>query len=325
MKTLIFHSCLADSLRELVRLRKSLGYDDRSLVYRLAHFDRYLVALGWQSKSLTREVVENWASSSGPITPATRANRLQALRILGRFIARTRPDSYIPGPTWGPRQTTRFRPHIYSLSEIRALLKEAGKLSSPGSLRPKTYVTLISLLYCTGLRISEATRLTLADVDLEEGVLYVHESKFHKSRALPLHPTTIERLREYRHARDAKGHRKDADAPFFINEWRRPLNGIAVCSIFLECARRAGIRPPAGQKGPRVHDLRHTFATRRLLEWYREGRDVQAQLPLLTTYMGHVSIVSTQVYLGTSAELLQEASTRFRAPQLPSISTGGLQ
>ena len=110
------------------------------------------------------------------------------MRILGRFIAQTRADTYIPGPTWGPRQATGFRPHIYTVSEIRALLNEASKLTPVGSLRPETYVTLLSLLYCSGLRISEALGLKLSDVDLEDGILFVRETKFHKSRPVPLHP-----------------------------------------------------------------------------------------------------------------------------------------
>jgi integrase len=137
---------------------------------------------------------------------------------------------------------------------------------------------------------------------------------------------TIEGLKEYRRARDAKGHRLDGEASFFVNQWRHPLKYPVACATFLEFARRAGVRPPAGQRGPRIHDLRHTFATRRLLDWYRDGRDVQSRLPLLATYMGHVSIVSTQVYLEVSAELLQEAATRFKAPQTPNAYTdGGLQ
>jgi integrase len=196
------------------------------------------------------------------------------------------------------------------------LLEEASKLTPPGSLRPETYVTLLCLLYCSGLRISEALGLTLADVDLDDGVLFVRESKFHRSRALPLHPTAIESLRQYRRARDARGHRVDLEAPFFVNEWKRPLKYPVVCAVFLEIARRAGVRPPAGQRGARIHDLRHSFATARLLAWYRDGRDVQARLPLLATYMGHVSIVSTQIYLEATAELLDHAARRFKAPLL---------
>lgn len=323
MKIPAFQSSLASSLKGLVSLRQSLGYGDHTLVSHLAHFDRFLLTRGWRGKRLTRELVEDWASSCGPIKPITRAKRLHAMRILGRFIAQTRPDTYIPGPTWGSRQATGFRPHIYTASEIRVLLNEASKLTPVGSLRPETYITLLSLLYCSGLRISEALRLKLSDVDLEDGILFVRESKFHKSRAVPLHATAVRGLREYRRARDARGHRVDVEAPFFVNEWKRPLNYPVACATFLHIARRAGIRPPPGQRGPRIHDLRHSFATRRLLAWYRDRRDVQARLPFLATYMGHVSIVSTHIYLEITAELLKEAARRFKAPHLPNLPTTG--
>jgi integrase/recombinase XerD len=326
MKKPIFRSNLRRSMKDLIRLRQSLGYDGHNLISHLAHFDRYLIAVGSTDKVLTRKLVEDWASSLGPIKPSTRAKKLHTLRILGRFIAQTHPHSFIPGPAWGPRQTTGYRPHIYSLSEIRLLLEEAAKLTPSGSLRPQTYVTLISLLYCTGLRISEALKLTVNDVDLEDGVLFVRESKFHKSRAVPLHPMAVEALREYRRSRDTNQKRVQDEASFFVNQRGRRLNYPLICATFLEVARRAGVRPPAGQKGPRIHDLRHTFATNRLLDWYRDGQDVQARLPLLSTYMGHVSIVSTQIYLEISAELLQEAAIRFKAPQpLNADLEGGLQ
>jgi integrase/recombinase XerD len=323
MKRPLFQSPLAASLNALVRLRQSLGYDDRTLRSHLAQFDHYLTACGWRSRILTRILVNGWVASGSPITPRSRAKRLHAMRVLGRFIGQTRPESYIPGPAWGPRQASGFRPHIYSDAEIHGLIEGAARLTPPRSLRPQTYRTLLSLLYCTGMRISEALKLTLTDVDLEDGILYVRESKFHKSRAVPLHSTAVEGLRSYRRARDVRGHRMDGEAPFFVNEWRRPLSYPVVCATFLQIARRAGIRPPAGQRGPRIHDLRHTFATRRLLAWYRDGNDVQARLPLLTTYLGHVSIRSTQVYLEVSAELLQEAATRFLAPRLCTGPTPG--
>ena len=326
MKIPPFQSNLGPLLKSLIRLRQSLGYGDRPLISHLTQFDRFLIQHRWKGRCLTRTVVEDWVSSASPIKPITRAKRLHTMRVLGRFIAQTHPETYIPGPAWGPRQATGFRPHIYSHAEIHDLLNEASRLTPLRSLRPKTYATLLSLLACTGLRISEALALTLSDVDLESGILLVRESKFHKSRALPLHLTTTLALREFRLSRDARGNRKDPEAPFFVNERKGPLSYPLACATFLQIARRTGIRPPPGQKGPRIHDLRHSFATGRLLTWYRDGQDVQARLPLLATYMGHVSIVSTQIYLESTAELLTEAANRFKAPRLnTATSSGGSQ
>jgi len=319
-----FSSRLAPFLRGLIDLRQSLGYADKSVISHLALFDQFLVARGNRERRLTRECVEAWAASDGPLKPRSRARRLHTMRLLGRFIAQTCPKSYIPGPAWGPRQSSSFRPHIYTDVELKALLEEAMKLGPSGSLRPQTYFTLLALLYCTGLRISEALELRLSDVDFQEGVLFVRESKFHKSRAVPLHPSTVQGLRDYRRSRDARGHSVDQAASFFVNEWKRPLNYPVVCCTFLAIARRTGIRKPPGHCGPRIHDIRHTFAVRRLLAWYRDGGDVQARLPLLATYLGHVSIVSTQVYLDVTAELLQEAARRFKPPQLKTIRFRGV-
>jgi site-specific recombinase XerD len=180
-------------------------------------------------------------------------------------------------------------------------------------------VTLISLLYCTGLRVSEALNLRLADVDLEERLLIVRNTKFHKTRAVPLQPDVNAALIAYVNARRQHRHRTDSDAPFLVNEWRRQCSYGTVIAAFLSIARRADVRGAPGQRGPRLHDLRHTFAVHRLLAWYRDGGDVQARLPLLSTYMGHVCLVSTQVYLSITGELLHEAAQRFHAPVLAEI------
>jgi len=322
MKMPEFQSCLASSLHGFVELRQSLGFADKGVVCHLAHFDRFLVARGACEKWLTRERVEEWVSSDGPLKPASRASRLHTMRILGRFIAWTHAKSYIPGPSWGPRSVSRFRPHIYTETELRCLLQEALKLGPTGSLRPKTYYTLLALLLTTGLRISEALELKLWDVDFQNEVLIVHESKFHKSRAVPLHSSAAQGLLGYRRERDARGNCVDQDAALFVNEWKRPLSYPVVNAVFLQLVRQAGIRQPAGKPGPRLHDLRHTFAVFRLLEWYRDGGNVQARLPLLATYLGHVSLVSTPVSLDITAELLHEAARRFQPPVLRSCSQG---
>jgi integrase/recombinase XerD len=317
MTTLSFSSVLAPTLRALVEHRQALGYGDRNVRSLLAHFDRYLVARRWSRPILTRPLVEDWAAaSSTPLKPRSRAQRLHVMRLLGRFLAQTHPTTYIPGPAWGPRQPTGFRPHIYTLEEIRGLLAEAARLTPAGSLRPRTYTTLLGLLYSTGLRISEALALRLSDVDPEQATLWVRESKFHRSRAVPIPQGVVAALERYRAERGARGHLQEASAPFFVNERRRACSYPVVCATFLTVARRIGLRGPPGTPGPRLHDLRHAFAVHRLLAWYRDGGDVQARLPLLTDYMGHVSLVSTQTYLEITAELLGEATRRFRPPTL---------
>jgi site-specific recombinase XerD len=319
-----FQSILAPALEGLRSLRHALGYEDRTLCYHLAEFDRFLSKRRWESPYLSRTVVEDWVSSPGALQASSRAGRIHTMRVLGRFIAQTHPDTYIPGADWVPRLAAGFRPHIYSSRELQALLEEASRLRPEGSLRPKTYVTLFSLLASTGLRISEALALSLDDVKLDTDLLRIRESKFHKSRIVPLHPTATQALRRYRQARDDFGHALLGDeAPFFVNQWKRRLTYPTVSQTFLRVVRRAGIRPAPGAKGARIHDLRHHFAVTRLLAWYQEGGDVQAKVPVLATYMGHVSLISTQVYLNATPELLNEAAKRFRAPHLPNVPPSG--
>ena len=314
MRLPTFTSAPASALRSLVEYRHALGYGDRTLLTYLAHFDRYLAAHGWMLPYLTREVVEDWVASDMGLQPSSRAKRLQAMRLLGRFIAQTHPETYIPGRAWGWSQSSGFRPHIYTAAEVKALLAEARRLTPVGSLRPHTYATLLGLLYCTGLRISEALRLRLADVDLQTDLLLVRESKFHKSRLVPLSPGVSKALWRYQEERNKRSFPRDPNSPLFVNECRGQCTHPLVCETFLTIARRTGVRGPAGARGPRLHDFRHTFAVHRLLQWYRDGGDVQARLPLLTDYLGHVSIVSTQIYLDITAELLHEAARRFQPP-----------
>jgi len=323
MKLPVFTSVLATTLCFLAEHRQALGYGDRTLLSHFANFDRYLAAHGWTFPYLTREVVEDWVASNESLQPKSRAARLQAMRLLGRFIAETHPETYVPGPTWAWCQNSRFRPHIYTMAEIKVLLAEAHRLTPAGSLRPHTYATLFGLLYCTGLRISEALALCLADVDLNTNLLLVRESKFHKSRLLPLSPGASDALRRYHAERDRRALSRGPETPFFVNEHRTACTIPKVCSTFLFIARRIGLRGPVGTSGPRVHDLRHTFAVQRLLEWYRDGGDVQARLPLLADYLGHVSIISTQVYLNITAELLHEAARRFQPPYHTEYDSNG--
>ena len=314
MKKPAFKSTLGPAMQDLLALRLSLGYADRTLTRLFEFLDRYASERRHTEAWLTREIAESWAASKAPVKPTTIARRYAALRVLGRFLAAQYPQTYVPGP--GPGLISMFRPHIYTPGEIQALLDHASQLAPAASLIPRAFVTLIGLLYCTGLRISEALALRLADVDLSEGLLVIRSAKFHKSRAVPLHADVKQALVAYADARRQYGHRTEPDAPLFVVRGRRQCSYSWVAATFRAILRQAGLRGAPGERGPRLHDLRHTFAVHRLLAWYRDGGDVQARLPLLTTYLGHVTLASTQVYLNITAELLQEAARRFQAPVL---------
>ena len=184
-------------------------------------------------------------------------------------------------------------------------------------------VTLIGLLYSTGLRIGEALKLTLGDVDLQERILTVKLTKFRKSRYVPLSPSTAKALTTYLDRRASAGILTTPQAGVFSScQTGRAYHATRIYVMFLEIARRLGIRGKPGIRGPRLHDFRHTFAVQRLLDWYREGAELYAKLPLLATYLGHNNVTFTEVYLQATAELLEQANARFHARfALPSLNS----
>jgi integrase/recombinase XerD len=219
----------------------------------------------------------------------------------------------LPGPAAEAAASRhRVTPYLYSEEEIAALVHAAGTLARP--LQAATYQALIGLLAVTGLRAGEAIRLTRSDVDLDTALIAVINSKFGKSRLVPLHPATAGMLHRYAARRDQLCPAPAAGS-FFISTTGRPLLPSSIDSVFARLLSLAGIRTPPERPRPRVHDLRHTMAVRTLLEWYRSGADVQARLPLLSTWLGHVDPVSTFWYLHACPELLALAARRLQDSQ----------
>jgi integrase len=199
------------------------------------------------------------------------------------------------------------RARIFSVKEIRRLLRMASGL--PG-FRASVFRAFILVLYCTGLRVGEALRLRIRDLDLARSVLFIAPSKG-RSRWVPLHPSLTSELRTYFKVRRAFASSGE-DAAVFVNTKRRPLPHYTVSSTFTRLYRAAGLKSASGRRKPRPYDLRHTFAVHRLTRWYRARIDLMARLPKLSAYMGHDNILGTEVYLKATPELLQLASSRFR-------------
>jgi site-specific recombinase XerD len=212
-----------------------------------------------------------------------------------------------PLPKQSPKVATSFAPHIYTEEELRRLL-EAVTSERTRSLSPVAMRTLLLLLYGAGLRLSEALNLDDGDVDLRESVLWVRRSKFFKTRLVPIGPKLTKVLAEYERQRpSARGsHRR-----FFRTKTGARLDCSLVGKVFRDLRRAAGLEQADRRNQPRLHDLRHSMATHRLLSWYREGADVQALLPQLSAYLGHADIANTQVYLTNTPELREQASRRF--------------
>jgi site-specific recombinase XerD len=246
----------------------------------------------------------------GPVTRFWHRKH-EVLRGLYRFAIARGYAASSPLPKIIPKPP-QFVPYIFSQEELQRLLDATACCESPRSkLQPYTFRMLLLLLYGAGLRISEALSLTLANVDLPAGILIIRESKFYKTRLVPISPALTRALGVYV-AQRAKDHPAKPDGALFLTRTATPVARHTAENIFSRLRVRAGVlRRDGGRYQPRLHDLRHAFAVHRLVSWYRQGADVQRLLPQLATYLGHIHIAATQRYLTMTPELLHEAGQRF--------------
>lgn len=321
MKALKFESCLAREIQTFISLRQLSGTDYQSQAKLLEYFDRFLVEKKLREPCVTAKITEDYQHTLSHLTPRVQSNRLCVVRQLCEYLSRTDPLTDVPEPLRRITPQAAHQPYIYSETEVGALLASASRLGPPNSLRPQTYRTLLGLLYSTGIRIGEAMALNLKDFYSDDERLYIAEGKFRKARWVPLSACTRQALKHYVESRLHMTPRS-LDSPLFVNQRSRRLHYATVNQTFQrlldQCAIAHNKRP-----GARLHDLRHTFAVHRLLAWYQDGADVNARLPWLATYMGHVDIASTHVYLHPTAELLQEVGSRFRSHYLQHVETQG--
>lgn len=229
------------------------------------------------------------------------------VRIFARHANAIDPRHEIPPADILPAPTRRSLPYIYDDLEVVELMRAASGLRPP--FRGMTMSTFIGLLSVTGMRTSEVHRLNLEDVDLDHGLIHVVDSKFNKSREIPLHPSTVEVLAGYRRDRERYLGGQGKTTAFFVNVRKVRFKEQSPTQYFPELLAAAGIAAP-GRPRPRLHDLRHTFATRTLTDWYRNGENVEAMMPVLSTYLGHVDPKSTFWYLTGTLELMGLAAER---------------
>lgn len=312
------NSSMLSSVEEYLAFRRGLGFDLKSPAWSLRAFARYARQTGHHGP-ITLDLATRWALASRSSGLAHAARRLGIIRSFARHRVLIDPATEIPpvgllGPI--PR---RKQPHIYSEDEICALLQQASQLLPRGGLSPKTYVAFFSLLFSTGLRMSEACRLTCSDVDLGRGLLTIRGTKFRKSRWVPLHPSTTRALTGYALQRNATV-RNDVTGYFFRTERVPILTTAAVEKAFARMRRRLHWSAQGRARRPRLHDARHTFAVRRLLRWYQEGADVGQKILALSTYLGHAKVTDTYWYLTGVPELLAVASQRFERRVQESVS-----
>ena len=237
----------------------------------------------------------------------TITNSFLVVRKFCLFLRRRDPNSFVPDRDLAPRvYESHYLPHIFSPAEIRILLDEIGKMQHP--FRSRTYRALLLILYCTGLRMGEAVRLRIRDVDLREKVLRVEVSKA-KSRWVPFEETLASELSDYLLQR-SRINPASEDSRFLVQPNGSSCGRPIVSNAIIVLLRRAGLKPRTGRVGPRPYDTRHSFAVNRLTEWYRDGVDVQERLAWLSAYLGHDDLLGTQDYLQLTPELRRIVSTR---------------
>ncbi|MDH7514138.1 MAG: tyrosine-type recombinase/integrase [Clostridiales bacterium] len=298
---------LVEQVQEYLEFKRSCGYQLEAPGKELMLFARYATRAGHQGP-LTTELVVRWAKLPQDADPCYWANSYNIVRRFAEYRFLFDPATEIPPKDLLGPSKRRLSPHIYSEGEIAAFLQAASQLAPTDGLHPHTYVTLFGLLLSTGLRISEALNLSRQDADLRTGVLTISETKFRKSRLVPLHPSTLQALRRYSKFRDSC--LLDVQSKmFFPTEKGTSLNYRGVLYVFIKLSRKLGWRDR--EKKPRIHDFRHTFAVRRLLKWYEEGANLDQKILALSTYLGHVQVTDTYWYLSAVPELLAVVSEKF--------------
>ncbi len=299
-------TALEQALTDYLLLRRSLGHELADAGRLLPSFVSYLDAAG--GATVTVEAALGWAQQ--PATDrvtSVGSRRMTAARGFARYLAGIHDGTEVPPLGLIPQPQRWRRPFIYSTADIDAVMNQvACSMISP--VRVATYQTLIGLLVVSGLRIGEAIKLDRSDVDWATGVLLIRESKFGKSRLVPLQPSAMTALAEHADLRDTLQPRAE-EPSFFVSLTRKRLSYAVVCQTFRRLVDDAGVGSGAPSK-PRLHDLRHTFAVRTLLQWYRSGDDVEAKVPALSTYLGHREPASTYWYLSAAPELLALAAAR---------------
>jgi len=301
---------LENHLERYLELRRALGFAMQAEAGLLRDFLAFLQARTLDEPLLAQAAVE-WASSRGGSN--WQSKRLSVARCFLIHLRAHLPRVQVPAPGVIPCGV-RPTPYIYSEAEIAAMMKEAGALKPTGSLRPHTYATLIGLLASCGLRPGEAVRLCDADVAMDAipPRLVIRETKFHKSRLVPVDSTTADALRGYAATRKRLGY-EGLSKTFFVSDSGAALAYSTVRATFLAIVRRLGIHGPTRSFGPNLRCLRHTFAVGRLVKWYGQGMDVNTLLPNLPVYLGHAKPQNTYWYLTATPDLLSKASSRFES------------
>lgn len=307
-----FESPLASALQSFLEFKRRRGYRYNRSEFTLRNFDRFVAARAKQDAAWQLdEVIQAWLSNRPGRRAVSVSQEMAAIRQFWSYVRRSHPARCRRDVRWPKLPTkTNFVPHVLTHADLRALLRLASALERP-RFRRALYRALLLMLYCTGVRIGEALRLRIEDVDLRRCVIFVDEFKG-RARWVPFHRSLGRELVRYLRARRVFAETDPVGAdPFFLATDRGFLSPKAAGYTLSRMFRMAGLKPKTGRSGPRPYDLRHTFAVHRLTRWYRQGVDLHARLPWLSAYLGHVNLLGTETYLTATPELLALAGRRF--------------
>jgi integrase/recombinase XerD len=300
-------SALRVRAEQYLAMRRALGFKLESQGPRLMSFVGFCEERG--AEHVNADLAIAWATQTirGSSDEVYQARRLDTVRIFARHLQALDPATEVPPEDVLSRRYRRIPPYLYPPDEVAALMNAANGLSP--AIRAATWQTLIGLLAVTGMRQGEACHLRRDDVDLQAGTLVITDSKFGKSRLVFLHPSAVTELRAYAQSRDEAFPNPQVDT-FLVNSRGGTLDKHNIQHTFAVLVAAAGIQAPRGRRAPRLHDLRHVFAVATMLDWYRNGDNVQSRLPVLSTWLGHVDPKSTYWYLQAIPELLALAASR---------------
>lgn len=294
---------LTHHVQDYLRLRRALGFKLTFEGHALPQLVEYLNDAG--ASTVTAELAIAWAGLPKGTKPISLAHRLGAARGFAKYLRTIDPTTQVPPIGIWPTTSPRPAPYLWSAVDIVRLMEAARQLRTP--LRAATHETLLGLLAVSGMRVGEAIGLGRDDVDLSNGVLSIREAKFDRERLVPLHPSTTDRLRCYAACRDRLTPTPRSSA-FFVSSAGTALTYSRVHHTFVELTTVLGLRTTSVR--PRIHDLRHSFAVRTLIDWHRYGADINGRMAVLSTYLGHVHPAGTYWYLSAAPELMELAASR---------------
>jgi integrase/recombinase XerD len=312
-KNIQYESPLAPFMERLVHEKHASGYKYDTPAKVLKDLDGFLCGTDVTSNALPKSLIDQWLSLTPHERPSTVQRRIIMVRQLGGLMARLGYSAYVPPKGIGPRRSYAFAPRILTHLEVQQLILAVDGLprSRKSPLRHIIMPEIFRLLYGCGFRLREVLSLQVRDVDLQQGVITVREGKFGKDRLVPPSIELVKRLRSYAEQLDKRTlPKRSADSYFFPSAGNSSWHNSSIYSLYRQALYQCDIPHRGRGKGPRVHDLRHTFAVHRLLQWYEEGADLNAKLPFLIAYLGHKDFTGTQKYLHLTSELFPHLTAR---------------